>query len=101
MAKTVQTIRVIHRVGSIEVVGVLTCCALLHFMCDLKAAQINMQCSLIWELMLYEFKLCYDSAEATKNISCTKGEGIVDHSTVTRWFINFGQVARTTMIRQD
>ena len=30
--------------------------ALLHSMCDLKAAQINMQCSLIQELILYKFK---------------------------------------------
>ena len=39
--------------GSIMVVGVLTCCALLHSLCDLKAAQMNMQCSVIQELMLW------------------------------------------------
>ena len=38
------------------VVGVLACCALLHNMCDLKVAQMNKKSSLIWELMLYEFK---------------------------------------------
>ncbi len=36
-------------VGSIVVVGVLTRCALLHSMCDLKAAQMNVHCGLIWE----------------------------------------------------
>ena len=33
-------------VGSIEVVGILTCCALLHLVCDLKTAQVNVQYSL-------------------------------------------------------
>ena len=36
--------------------------------------------------MLSEFKLGYNAAEATKNICYAKGEGAVDHSTVTRWF---------------
>ena len=34
--------------------------------------------------MLYEFKLDHNAMEATKNISCEKGEGPVDHSTVAR-----------------
>ena len=67
------------------VVGELTCCALL----DLKAAQMNMQCRLIQELMLNEFKLVHNAAEATKNICCVKGEGTVDYNTVTRWFKKF------------
>ena len=62
-------------VGSIVVVGVLTSYALLYLMCDLKAAQMNMQ----WELMVYEFKLGHDSVETTKNICCAKDEGAVDH----------------------
>ena len=76
-------------VGSIVVVGVLTHCALLHSMCDLKFTQMNMQHSLIWELMLYKYKLSHNTMEATKNICCAKGEEVVDHSTVTRWWNKF------------
>ena len=36
-------------VGSVMVDGVLTHCALLHLTCDLKAAKMNVQFSLIWE----------------------------------------------------
>ena len=39
-------------VGSIVVAGMLTCCALLLFESDLKATQVNMQHSQIWELVL-------------------------------------------------
>ena len=63
--------------------------ALLCFICDLKAAQRNMQCCLNWELMLYKFELSYNTMEATKNICYAKDEGTVDHSTVTRWFKKF------------
>ena len=38
--------------------------------------------------MLYKFKLGYNM-EATKNISCVKGEGAFDHNTLTRWFNKF------------
>ena len=38
-------------IGSIVVVGALAHCALLHYMSDLKAAQMNEQHSLIQELM--------------------------------------------------
>ena len=34
-------------------------------MCDLKVMQINVQCSLIWEFMLYEFKLSHNTMEAS------------------------------------
>ena len=44
-------------VNSIVVVGALTCCGLLHVICDLKAAQMNVQRCLIREFMLYKFKL--------------------------------------------
>ena len=37
-------------------------------MYDLKAAQIDMQCRLIWEFMLYKFELSYNTSEATKII---------------------------------
>ena len=54
------------------VVGALTHCALLHSICDLKATQMNMQFSLIEELMFYEFKLGHNVMEVTKNICCAK-----------------------------
>ena len=50
---------------------------------------MNVQYSLIWELILYEFELGHNAAEATKNIFCDIGEGVFDHSTVTRWFKKF------------
>ena len=64
-------------VGSIVLVGVLTCCTLLHSMCGLKAAQMNVQCSLFQELILYGFKLGHKAAEAIKNICYAKGEGML------------------------
>ena len=50
-------------------------------MYDLKATQMNLQYSLIRQLMVYNFKLGHNAAEANKNICCA-----VDHNTVTRWF---------------
>ena len=47
-------------VDSIVVVGALTCCALFHSVCDLKASQMNMQSSLIRGFMLYKFKHPHD-----------------------------------------
>ena len=70
-------------VVGIMVVGVLTRCALLHIVYNLKAAQMNMQHSLIQQLMLYELKLGHYTAEVTKNIYWAKSEGTLDHSTVT------------------
>ena len=67
-------------VGSVMVISVLRHCARLHSICDLKASRINVQCSLIWELMIYKFKLGYKAAEAIKNIYCAKDEDAVDHS---------------------
>ena len=46
---------------------------------------MNVQCSLIQELMLYEFKLDHNAAEATKKICGVKGEDVIDLTTVTRW----------------
>ena len=51
--------------------------------CDLKTTQMNMQCSLIQDLMLYEFKLGDNTAGATKNICCVKSQSTVDHRTVS------------------
>ena len=71
-------------VGSIVVVGVLTRRALLHTVCDLKAAQMNVQHNLIRKLMTYKFELGHDIEEASKNIRCAEGESAVDNSTATR-----------------
>ncbi len=53
-------------------------------MCDLKAAQMNMNCCLIPELMLYAFELRHKAIQAIKNIFGAKSEGGVDHITATR-----------------
>ena len=87
-------LRVPAVVGSIMVVGVLKFSALLHSLCDLKFTQMNVQGSLIQDIMLYKFKLEYNAKEATKNITCTKGEGAVDHSTETRRFKKFSSGCR-------
>ena len=76
-------------VGSVVLVNALTHCALLHSVCDLKAAQMKVLSCLIQDFMLYEFRLDYKTAEATKNICCVKSDGTVDHSMVTRLFKNF------------
>ena len=76
-------------IGSIVVFGVLTYCALLHSEQVLKATQMNIQCNLIWELLLYKFQVGYNAVEATKIICCTNCEVPVDHNTVTRWFKKF------------
>ena len=54
------------------VVSGLTQCALFHFMCDLKVAQMNIQYSLIPLIILYKFKLGQNAVEANKNICCVK-----------------------------
>ena len=41
MTAAVQLVEESAVVGNIVVVGALTCCALLHSMCDLKVAQMN------------------------------------------------------------
>ena len=69
--------------GSIMVVGALTCCALSVY--DLKATLMNVNCKLIQELMLYKFELW----KQPKNFYSTKVEGAVDLTTVTRLFKKF------------
>ena len=56
---------------------------------DLNVAQMNVQHTLIWELMLYKFKPGYNAAEATKNICSAEGEAAVDCSTITRCLKKF------------
>ena len=50
---------------------------------------MNVQSSQIRELMLYDFELSYDAAEATKSIFCTKGESSVDQNATNGWFKKF------------
>ena len=80
MTEAVQTM-VTTVVGS-----VMTCCALLHSISDLKAMQMTVHCSLICELMLYKLEL---DDNVTKSVCCVKGEGAVDYSTITSWFKKF------------
>ena len=54
---------------------------LLLSMCDLKVTQMNVKCSLIQKLMLYNFVLGHNSIEATKNICCV----------IERWKCNWSQ----------
>ena len=75
------------------VLGVLTCCALLQSVCDLKAAQMNMQFSLIGNSCFMSSN-CAMTLEATKNICWVKDEVAVDHSTLTRWFKNLNYETR-------
>ena len=56
----------------IMIVGVLIH-ALLHSICYMKATQMNVQCSRIWELTLYKLEMGHNALEATKNICCIKG----------------------------
>ena len=78
------------------VVGVLACCALLHTVCDLKTthecatlSNFGTYAFQVLELMLYQFILCHNGVETSKNICCVKGEATFVHSTVTRWLKKF------------
>ena len=71
------------------VVGTLICSVLFHSMCDLKAAQMNMQYSQIWGFLFYEFELGHNTIETITNICWAKDEDTVDHSTATRWVKKF------------
>ena len=90
ITKAVQAMKNVPAIVSNNiVVDALTLCALLHCVYDMKAEQINMQCILIQEFLLYESGMGHKTAEATKNICCVKGEDAADHSTVIRWFKKF------------
>ena len=80
ITKAIQAMKIPTGVGSIMAVDTLTHCALFHSVCDLKVALMNMQRSLIWELMLYEFELGYNAAEVIKDICYPKGKSSVNHS---------------------
>ena len=55
-------------------------------MCDRKSSRWKYN---IWELLLNDFELRNYATEATKKIYYAKGEGNVDHITVTKWFKKF------------
>ena len=76
-------------VDSIEVVGALSRCTLLHSVCNFKATQMNVQHSLIQQPMLYEFKLGRNTTEATKNICCARDDGAVDPGTINSWLVGW------------
>ena len=56
---------------------------------------MNVQHSLIQELMLYEFEMDHNAAEVTKNICCAKSEGAIDHDSVSSGFKKFCSVYKT------
>ena len=53
------------------VIGALTLCALLYFMIDLIAAQMNVQWIQIREFRLDEFELGYNAAEKKLKTICS------------------------------
>ena len=70
---------------SIAVVGVLTHSAFFYSVCDLKTAQMNMQRSLIWEFMHYEFESGHNATtDAAKNLCYVKSKGAVHYGTIIR-----------------
>ena len=64
--KQFKSWKVLTVVSNRELIGALTDCALLHSVCDLKAAQMNMQYGLIWKLMIYKYVLGNNTAELSK-----------------------------------
>ena len=56
----------------------------IYYLCDFKASQMNVERCLIREVLLYDFEVGHNIAETIKNIFRAKGEGAVDHSTVTK-----------------
>ena len=84
----------------LNVVSALTCCALLHSVCNLKATQMNMQHCLIWELVLYKFEL-----EVTINIVCSWSEySNLMVQEITFWLQEheqLGNVSRTKMVDSE
>ena len=66
VTKAVQIAKIPTVVVSIVVGSAQTCCALIQSMCDVKAAQMDVQFNLIQELILYEFDLSQNAAETTK-----------------------------------
>ena len=65
-------------VDCIVVVGALTHCALFHLCVIGNLQKMNVQHSLIQELMPHGFKVSHNTTEATVNIYCAKSDGIVN-----------------------
>ena len=63
VTEAVQAIKVPAVVGSTVQFGALIRWAFLHFVCDLKATQMDVQLSLIWKFLLNEFELSHDATE--------------------------------------
>ena len=83
--KQIKPWKVLTVVSISVVVGALTCCALLHSVCDMKTTKLNIQCCLIKQLRLCKFELGHNATEATKTICCTKGAVAVDN----KWLQKF------------
>ena len=58
-------------------------------LCMWFKSHTDWMCNVIQELRLYNFKLVYKIAEATKNIFYAKGENAVDHSIVIKCLKKF------------
>ena len=63
-------------------------------MCDLKAAQMNVQHNLIQKFILHEFELTHYAMEATKNICCVKSERWKDN-----WLQYSNQIVQKMSLR--
>ena len=59
-------------VGSKVFIGVIIDYAFFHSMCDLKATQMNIRCSLIQKFILYAFEGSHNTVETTKTNICAK-----------------------------
>ena len=80
-------------VGSSVVFGTLTHCALLHFMCDLKATQ--MQCSLIlgtYAIWVWTVPWCCENNQKTFVVKCSWSQNLE----ATLLFIDFSKAFDST-----
>ena len=69
-----------------------------HADCQRLSNNTQTKCNVVQFRNLYSTSLnCY---KTIKNICCVKGEGAVDHSTVSRWFKKFHLHCITLMIKQ-
>ena len=74
-------------IGSMVVFADLTVFVLLHFSWNLKFTKVNVQRSLIQELVSYKFEVDDNAAEVTQNICNAMCKSAVDNSSVTGWFM--------------
>ena len=71
--KKLKLLKVTNVMCNIEVVGVLTCCALLQEVCYLKAALMNVVQSQIHELVIYSIELGHTVADTDLFTSVLSG----------------------------